>query len=458
MATQKISLGEKLAFGAGDCGCNFVWNVLALFMTIYYTDSVMISAAAVGGIMLASRIFDGISDLVMGAIIDKTKTRWGKARPWILWSAPFMAIALILTFSVPDISETGKVIYAFCTYFFLTVIVYTASNLPYNALLSFITDDQKERTSLSSIRFFMVNFLVIILSFVTPPAAKALGWFGITTIYGIIAMCCLLITFFFCKERVEPVEVKKENISFVKSLGYLVKNKYFIYLAIIFVIDYIMFAVNGSSGMYYVKYIFHDENIFGMLVLFGNVPMMLSCLFFPVIANRFGKWNCMIGGYVVMIIGFGIIALFPDNYYCALLGNVIAGIGRAPHNAGLFALVADVVDYGEWKTNKRIEGVTYSVTSFGMKVGAGLGGAVTGIVLAMGNYDGSLAVQSDSAITAIMAICAYIPIGICVLGILIMLTANIDKIYPQVVRDLAIRHATCFLHINNTLIATATKL
>lgn len=256
MATQKISLGEKLAFGAGDCGCNFVWNVLALFMTIYYTDSVMISAAAVGGIMLASRIFDGISDLVMGAIIDKTKTRWGKARPWILWSAPFMAIALILTFSVPDISETGKVIYAFCTYFFLTVIVYTASNLPYNALLSFITDDQKERTSLSSIRFFMVNFLVIILSFVTPPAAKALGWFGITTIYGIIAMCCLLITFFFCKERVEPVEVKKENISFVKSLGYLVKNKYFIYLAIIFVIDYIMFAVNGSSGMYYVKYIF----------------------------------------------------------------------------------------------------------------------------------------------------------------------------------------------------------
>lgn len=410
-------------------------------MTIYYTDSVMISAAAVGGIMLASRIFDGISDLVMGAILDKTKTRWGKARPWILWSAPFMAIALILTFSVPDISETGKVIYAFCTYFFLTVIVYTASNLPYNALLSFITDDQKERTSLSSIRFFMVNFLVIILSFVTPPAAKALGWFGITTIYGIIAMCCLLITFFFCKERVEPVEVKKENISFVKSLGYLVKNKYFIYLAIIFVIDYIMFAVNGSSGMYYVKYIFHDENIFGMLVLFGNVPMMLSCLFFPVIANRFGKWNCMIGGYVVMIIGFGIIALFPDNYYCALLGNVIAGIGRAPHNAGLFALVADVVDYGEWKTNKRIEGVTYSVTSFGMKVGAGLGGAVTGIVLAMGNYDGSLAVQSDSAITAIMAICAYIPIGICVLGILIMLTANIDKIYPQVVRDLAIRHA-----------------
>lgn len=410
-------------------------------MTIYYTDSVMISAAAVGGIMLASRIFDGISDLVMGAILDKTKTRWGKARPWILWSAPFMAIALILTFSVPDISETGKVIYAFCTYFFLTVIVYTASNLPYNALLSFITDDQKERTSLSSIRFFMVNFLVIILSFVTPPAAKALGWFGITTIYGIIAMCCLIITFFFCKERVEPVEVKKENISFVKSLGYLVKNKYFIYLAIIFVIDYIMFAVNGSSGMYYVKYIFHDENIFGMLVLFGNVPMMLSCLFFPVIANRFGKWNCMIGGYVVMIIGFGIIALFPDNYYCALLGNVIAGIGRAPHNAGLFALVADVVDYGEWKTNKRIEGVTYSVTSFGMKVGAGLGGAVTGIVLAMGNYDGSLAVQSDSAITAIMAICAYIPIGICVLGILIMLTANIDKIYPQVVRDLAIRHA-----------------
>lgn len=442
MATKKISVGEKLAFGAGDCGCNFVWNVLALFMTIYYTDSVMISAAAVGAIMLVSRLSDGISDLVTGALLDKTNTRWGKTRPWILFSAPFMAIGLILTFSVPDISETGKVIYAFCTYFFLNVIVYTAANLPYNALLSLITDDQKERTSLSSIRFFMVNCLVIILSFVTPPAAKALGWFGITTIYGIIAMCCLLITFFVCKERVSPtVCQKKENIPFIEAVKHLFKNKYFIYLTIIFVIDYVMFAINGSSGMYYVKYIFHDENIFGILVLFGNVPMMLSCLFFPVIANRFGKWNCMIGGYVVMIIGFGIIALFPDNWYCALIGNVIAGMGRAPHNAGLFALVADVIDYGEWKTNKRIEGVTYSVTSFGMKLGAGLGGAVTGIVLALGNYDGSLAIQSESAITAIMAICAYIPIALCVLGILIMLTANLDKIYPKVVKELAIRHA-----------------
>lgn len=440
MATQKISLGEKLAFGAGDCGCNFVWNVLALFMTIYYTDSVMISAAAVGGIMLAARIFDGISDLIMGVILDRTKTKWGKARPWVLWSAPFMAIGLILTFSVPDIGENGKVIYAFCTYFFLTVIVYTASNLPYNALLSFITDNQKERTSLSSVRFLMTNLLVIILSFVTPPAAKALGWFGITSIYGLLAMIALLITFYFCKERVEPVKAK-ENVSFVKSIKYLAVNKYFIYTTIIFVMDYILYAVSGSSGMYYIKYIFHDENLFGVITLFQNIPMILGCLFFPVIANRFGKWNCMIGGYVLMIIGFGLIALFPENWYCALAGFMIQGVGRAPHTAGLFALVADVVDYGEWKTNKRIEGATYSVTSFGMKVGAGLGGAVVGIVLAMGNYDGGALTQSESAITAILALVAYIPIGIAVLGILLMITANIDKVYPQVVRDLAIRHA-----------------
>ena len=123
------------------------------------------------------------------------------------------------------------------------------------------------------------------------------------------------------------------------------------------------------------------------------------------------------------------------------MGNVIAGIGRAPHNAGLFALVADVVDYGEWKTNKRIEGVTYSVTSFGMKVGGGVGGAIVGIVLAMGNYDGSALIQSASAITAIMAIYVYIPILICVLGVILMMTANIDKVYPQVIRELAIRRA-----------------
>lgn len=436
----RISFGEKIAFGLGDCGCNFVWQILATFISIYYTDSVMISAAAVGGIMLAARLLDGLSDLVMGFIIDHTHTRWGKARPWVLWSAPFMAIGLVLCFSIPDISETGKIIWAFCSYFFLTVIVYTASNLPYNALLSFITNKQAERTSLSAVRFVMTNILAIILSFVTPPAAKTLGWLGITSLYGGIAMICLLVTFFFCPETVKPKE-EKEKLPFFRAVKSLAKNKYFYYVTFIFIIDYILYSVNGSAGMYFCKYIFHNENLLGILTVFTSVPMMFACLGFPAIAGRFGKWNCMIGGYVLMIIGFGIIGIFSDNLYAVLFGNILQGIGRAPHLAGLFALVADVVDYGEWKTDTRIEGVTYSVTSFGMKVGFGVGGAITGLVLAMGNYDGAALVQSPEAIHAIIALMAYIPVGLAILGMILMLTANLDKIYPQVLRELAERQA-----------------
>ena len=161
---HKVSLKEKIAFALGDVGCNFIWTVVGSFLTLYYTDSVGISAAVVGTIMLITRILDGVSDLGMGVIIDHTHTRWGKARPWVLITAPLMGIGLILTFSVPNwLSENGKIAYAVVTYILLAVIIFTACNLAYSTLTALITGRQDDRTSMTSIRYILVYAVMILI-------------------------------------------------------------------------------------------------------------------------------------------------------------------------------------------------------------------------------------------------------------------------------------------------------
>ena len=177
----KVKLGEKLAFAMGDVGCNFIWTVVGSFLTMYYTDSVGITAGVVGTIMLVTRILDGFSDLGMGAIIDRTHTRWGKARPWILRTAPLMAIGLILLFSVPSsLSDTGKIVYAVITYIILAVFIYTACNLAYSTLLSLVTGRQDDRTSMTSIRYIFVYAVMILISYVTTPMVNEFGWTGMS--------------------------------------------------------------------------------------------------------------------------------------------------------------------------------------------------------------------------------------------------------------------------------------
>ena len=199
---HKVSLREKIAFALGDVGCNFIWTVVGSFLTLYYTDSVGISAAVVGTIMLITRILDGVSDLGMGVIIDHTHTRWGKARPWVLITAPLMGIGLILTFSVPNwLSENGKIAYAVVTYILLAVIIFTACNLAYSTLTALITGRQDDRTSMTSIRYILVYAVMILISYTTMPLVEDFGWTGMSVIFGIAGMICLLITFFGTKER-----------------------------------------------------------------------------------------------------------------------------------------------------------------------------------------------------------------------------------------------------------------
>lgn len=440
---QKVSLREKFSYALGDAGCNFIWTVVGSFLTLYYTDSVGISAATVGTIMLITRLLDGVSDLVMGAIIDRTKTRWGKARPWLLITAPFMALGLVLLFSVPSsLSTNGKVVYAFLTYVFLAVFVYTACNLAYTTLLSLMSPDPKVRTTVSSIRYFITMIAILMISYWTTPLVAKVGWTVAAIIFGVLGMLLLLIAFAGTKERcagdVEE-QATEEKMSVIESFKILFKNKYFIMVALLFVINYVVGGATNGSGIYYAKDVLGNMGVFGTLVMCSMVPSMIAVLVLPQLSNKFGKWNLLMAGYVLQVLAYGAISLVPTNLPVVLVALCIKSIGVLPHMAIMFALVADVVDYGEWKTGKRLDGITYSAVSFGMKVGTGLGSAIIGWGLAFGGYDGMATVQTAGAVTSITALYSYIPLILTVVGIIVLFFTNLDKDLPAIQKELAER-------------------
>lgn len=435
---NKLSWKEKLAFGMGDVGCNFVWTTVSSFLTLYYTDSVGISAAAAGTIMLLSRLLDGLTDLGFGTILDRTNTKWGKARPWILWSTPMMMIGLVLLFHVPaGFSMSGKVAYAGITYVFLAAFAYTASNLSYNALLSLMTNDQQERTTASTIRFFCTILVAIVIASATMPLVGKVGWTATSIIYAVLAGICFMITFLGTKERnAEMQENKKEEVSVSKGFLLLFKNRYFYSISLLFVVNYLWQGISSGLGIYFARDVMGNENVFGLFSLCTMVPMVVGLPVFPLLAGKFGKWKCMMAGCIISILGSIVLFINPTNIVVVLTGLAIKGIGTVPNTAGLFALVADGVVYGEWKNGVRQDGLFNSVTSFGMKVGTGLGTAMVGWGLAFGKYDGTLSVQTAETVNVIKLLYIGAPLISMILALICLGFSNLDKIYPTMMHDL----------------------
>ena len=450
---NRPSLGEKLAFAVGDGGCNFVWTTIGSFLTLYYTDNVGIAAATIGTIMLLSRLLDGVSDLVMGTIIDRTHTKWGKARPWILWSALPMALGLVLVFTVPSsLPYGGKVAYAAVTYTLMAAVIYTACNLAYNTLLALVSPEPKDRVMMSSLRFFCTMGIVLVINYNTQNLVSRFGWTGMAVIFGAVAVVLLLITFAFTRER-NNGELNQKQISDAQkaapeqklpvgeSFRLLFRNKYFFLVTIIFVVNYTALGVNNGLRIYYARDVLGSAALMGTLTLCFILPKMIGNLIYPYIVTFLGNWRAMVIGYIVEMIGLILMALSPASVPIAFTGLVLLGLGGIPHNAGLFSLVADVVDYGEWKTGVRLDGLTNSATSFGMKVGAGLGSAIVGWGLAFAAYDGSLSAQTAATVASIKGCYTWLPVILFAIGLVVLLFCNLDKVAPEMERDLAAKRA-----------------
>ena len=269
---EKVPFGEKIAYGLGDAGCNFVWTTVGMFLTVYYTDSVGISAGIVGTIMLLTRLLDGVSDLVMGTVVDHTHTRWGKARPWVGLTAPLMGLGLVLLFNVPkSLSGGATIAYASITYVLLAVVIYTACNLSYGTMMSYMAPDQQDRTTLSSVRFFCTWLAVLVIIYTAPGLIEQKGYTGMSVIFGIAGAVLIFITFFFCKERTTDTgesPEKKDDVPVLQALKLLFKNKYFIFVALLFIINYAALNLTNGVVIYYVR------DILGNMGAYGTVNMI----------------------------------------------------------------------------------------------------------------------------------------------------------------------------------------
>ena len=255
----------------------------------------------------------------------------------------------------------------------------------------------------------------------------------------------LLITFAGTQERTNleknTASEAKEKVSVGESFKLLFKNKYFWLLTVVFVVNYTILGVNNGLRIYYARDVLGNAGLMGTLTLCFILPKLIGNLVYPYINRMLGKWKSMMVGYCIELAGVLIMAFTETSFTTAVVGLVCLGIGGIPHNAGLFAMVADVIDYGEWKTGVRLDGMTNSVTSFGMKVGAGIGSAIVGWGLAWAAYDGKLAAQTVATVSGIKTVFTMIPAILIVVGIVALFFCNLDKIYPQIAKGLEERRA-----------------
>lgn len=438
---KNIGVLSKVGYGLGDLGCNLIYTTAGSFITLYYTDSVLLSAAFVGTMMLIARLLDGVSDIVMGVVIDHTNTKIGKARPWLFISTIPLIISFILLFNVPNsLGISGKQIYAVLTYIFMAVICYTAVNLSYSTLCTLMSPDSNARVSLSSFRM-LFSFIAIMLingltgSLISKFGGGQEGFSKMAIIYGVIAFVCIMITALTSKEyNIENKNKVNEKFSkevSKKAVRSLLTNKYTWICTLGFVFNWLILSLNGAVMIYYARDVLGNIALMGILSVTSMGPSIIMLSFVPKCAFKFGKRKMLIFGGVFLIIGYGLISIVPTVIPVIIIGNLLRGIGCAFLNTLLFASVPDIADYISIRENKNVAGLTNSITSFGMKVGTGIGAAILGWVLAWGGYSAELAnsfmPQSEKTILAERMCFSIIPFVIAIIVLVLVMFLDVEK-------------------------------
>lgn len=405
---------------------------------------------AVGTIMMISRIFDGISDIVMGVIVDRTHSRFGKARPWILRMCIPFAISGVLMFSVPaSWTSTPKLVYVFITYNLVSTIIYTAINVPYSALNALMTQDPYERSVLSIFRNLLATAGTLTINTFTLPLVEYFGnnasaWTKTFVIFGFVSVAAFLCTFFGTKERVRATETGEQkvekNVPFVTGIKALFQNKYWIMMTGMLALFFLMYSVNGGATVYYAKDILGDKNLVSTINGIFNVVQILAMFFIAMLVKKYGKRNVFSIGLILDIIGMLVLNFSGGFMSMIVVSSVIRGIGNACGGATMWAMVSDTIDYGEWKTGYRTEGLVNSACSFGYKIGNGIGSALLGVILEVGGYVGNAAAQTASALTSIRICFVWIPIAVYVCGLIIMKFYHLDREFDGIIADLKERN------------------
>jgi GPH family glycoside/pentoside/hexuronide:cation symporter len=412
-ASERLSFKEKLGYGLGDTASHFVWDMVGFWLLIFYTDVYKIPAAAAGTIMLIARFWDMGIDPFIGIISDRTQTRWGKFRPYILFGAVPYAVLAVLTFTTPDFGVTGKIIYACATYVLL-MTAYAAVNLPYSSLAAVMTSDTYERVGVNQYRFIcafigqlVVTGLALTLAKYFGGGNEAMGYQHTLVLFGCLSVVFFFITFMVTKERVQPLKSLEGSIK--ADIKGLFKNRPWIILAIVGIVSFVMFAMQNAAIAFYFKYYIGKEDSVQLFNVIGTIALIVALPFSKSLARRFGNKNVFIASSLISGVFFILLYLPGEKNIITIYAlNILAKMAYAPAVPLLWTMIADSADYSEWKSGRRATGLYFSAATFAQKAGWGIGAAIAGWLLAVFNYEPNV-VQTASALVGIKLLVSVIP-------------------------------------------------
>ena len=435
---------NKVGYGSGDIAGNVVYALLSAFVMIFLTDTVGMNAGVVGTLIAVSKLFDGVSDIFFGSLIDKTHTKMGKARPWMFYGFFGCAVCLVAIFCIPaDMSATAQYAWFFIAYTLLNAGFYTANNIAYSALTALVTKNNHERVQMGSIRFmfaFGTSMLIqtITVGMVAHFGGGAAAWRTVAIIYAVVGVISNTVSVMSVKEldpeeltegEVQQTPDKDEKYSLIDAFRLLIRNKYYLMICLSYILMQI-YTATLNMGIYYMTYVLKNANLLGVFSWAINIPMIVGLLFTPMLVARWGgMYRLNLTGYTIGTIGrLGVvIAGYLGSVPLMLACTAVAAIGMSPLQGDMNALIATCSEYTYLTSGKRVDGTMYSCTSLGTKLGGGIGTALAGWLLALSGYVGGAAEQSASCINMLHVMYLWMPMIFNLLITLILTRLNVEK-------------------------------
>ena len=452
MGIQKtMRLKDYLGDGIGQLPLN-VMSTLVGQLTYFYTEKVGLAAGAVATMLLIAKICDAFSDLIMGKVMDKVNSPKGKCRPWFLWMlAPTVAI-IILMFTVPHAASGVQMAYVLITNILISAVIYTAIAIPYGSIMAVRTESVEERGKMGIARTVFGYLIGMIIAVLLIPITNMLGpngvadqaaWIKVAVGFAILSGLSLLILYRSSKENAEVQKIQsiEKQDSFLEELKLLFKNKYWVIMLIVNLFVNISYGLSASGGTYYAKYILGNDNIVALLGAIGLIPTFLGFILVGPLTKKFGMAKTCLIGCAIGAIACVVRVFTPYSFLSCVVGGAFQTFAVMPIMCVSGAMVNNCVEYNEWKFGKRLLGMSNSASSFGAKVGSGIGGSLIGWLLAAAGYQAAAASQPASVNTAIFTFAIYIPLAMFVIMAILFSKYDLEKIYPSIVEELRVRRA-----------------
>lgn len=434
---------NMVGYGTGDIAGNVVYALLSSFVMIYLTNTVGLNAGIAGTLIAVSKLFDGFTDVFFGSMIDKTKSKMGKARPWMFYGFFGCALTLFGIFAIPtSLGKTAQYAWFFIAYTLLNAVFYTANNIAYSSLTALATKNSKERVQMGSFRFMFAFGTSLLIQTITVGAVDmlgggAVGWRNIAIIYCIVGIVTNTLAVFSVKELPDEelsedstvVTNTDDKLSLVQAAKLLFANKYYLMICVVYILQQ-LYGAMINIGIYFMTYVLLNKNLFGVFSWAINIPLIIALVFTPTIVS---KWKGMykLNKYSYMIATLGrllvVIAGYIGSVPLMLLFTAVAALGQGPWQGDMNAVIASCSEYTYLKTGKRIDGTMYSCTSLGVKIGGGLGTAIAGWMLDLSGFvNGDTAVQPDSCISMMYFMYLWLPFILDLLITVILSFMNVE--------------------------------